>query len=78
MRHDETWDMDDVESVLFPTARDSFEWETETLLNHSGIGLDLDKALYTCPFRKRNPVRFNIRDHGACASAPFSSISALR
>lgn len=27
---------------------------------------------YPCPFRKRNPVRFNIREHESCAKAPFS------
>ncbi|KAK0744476.1 hypothetical protein B0T21DRAFT_281204 [Apiosordaria backusii] len=27
---------------------------------------------YPCPFRKRNPVRFNIREHDSCAQTPFS------
>jgi len=35
-------------------------------------------ARYPCPFRKRNPVRFNIRDHESCAKTPFDSILDLR
>lgn len=33
---------------------------------------------YPCPFRKRNPARFNIRDHESCAKAPFNSMVDLR
>ncbi|KAL2161868.1 hypothetical protein VTH06DRAFT_7652 [Thermothelomyces fergusii] len=33
---------------------------------------------YPCPYRKRNPARFNIREHEACARAPFDSIRALK
>ncbi|KAK4147371.1 uncharacterized protein C8A04DRAFT_34091 [Dichotomopilus funicola] len=33
--------------------------------------------MYPCPFRKRNPVRFNVREHEACAKAPFESIGAM-
>lgn len=32
----------------------------------------------SCPFRKRNPVRFNIRDHKDCASSPFPSMTLLK
>ncbi|KAL1838074.1 hypothetical protein VTJ49DRAFT_3094 [Mycothermus thermophilus] len=64
-----------------PATLASVEWETETLLDKHGAGMDVnhstDKALYPCPFRKRNPVRFNVRDHEACARAPFGSIPAL-
>jgi hypothetical protein len=61
------------------TARRSSEWETETLLDQNR-NLDLDMALhmYPCPFRKRNPARFNIRDHEGCARAPFDSIHRLK
>ena len=61
------------------TARRSSEWETETLLDQSRT-LDHDMALhmYPCPFRKRNPARFNIRDHEGCARAPFDSILRLK
>ena len=62
------------------TARRSSEWETETLFDQGHGGLDLDMALYMypCPFRKRNPARFNIRDHEGCARAPFDSILRLK
>ncbi|KAK4135074.1 hypothetical protein BT67DRAFT_290761 [Trichocladium antarcticum] len=69
-------------------SRQSWEWETETLVDPTNTSLDsgsLGKAraqsgsqsLYPCPFRKRNPVRFNVRDHERCAKA-IGSISELR
>jgi len=33
---------------------------------------------YPCPFRKRNPVRFNCRDFEYCAKAPFKSMTDLK
>lgn len=33
---------------------------------------------YSCPFRKRNPRRFNIRDHSACAMSQFPDISKVK
>lgn len=33
---------------------------------------------YPCPFRRRNPVVFNVRDHESCAKRPFADISELR
>lgn len=33
---------------------------------------------YSCPFRKRNPVMFNIRDHENCAKRPFFGIQELK
>ncbi|GAB1319527.1 hypothetical protein MFIFM68171_09737 [Madurella fahalii] len=33
---------------------------------------------YPCPFRKRNPYRFNCREWEYCAKAPFKSISELK
>ena len=32
---------------------------------------------FSCPFKKRNPSRFNIRDHPACMH-PFSNIASLK
>lgn len=32
----------------------------------------------SCPFRKRNPTRFNVRDHGNCALNPFSTLPLLK
>jgi hypothetical protein len=53
-------------------ARQSSEWETETLMDHYAT------ASYPCPFRKRNPARFNVREHKRCAMAPFGSILELK
>jgi hypothetical protein len=36
---------------------------------HEGFG---------CPYRKRNPKRFNVRDHGNCARVPFQNLSNLK
>jgi hypothetical protein len=34
--------------------------------------------LFPCPFRRRNPTRFNIRDHTHCARTQFASLADLR
>ena len=33
---------------------------------------------YACPFRKRNPLRFNVRDYTPCALSPFSDIPSMK
>lgn len=33
---------------------------------------------YSCPFRKRNPTRFNVREHSSCALSSFQDISLLK
>lgn len=33
---------------------------------------------FSCPFRKRNPTRFNIRDHGTCALHSFEDFATLK
>ena len=33
---------------------------------------------YPCPYRKRNPLRFNIREYEYCAKAPFKTFSDLK
>lgn len=33
---------------------------------------------YSCPFRKRNPIMFNVRDHEHCAKRPFLGIQELK
>ncbi|KAK4244316.1 hypothetical protein C7999DRAFT_43998 [Corynascus novoguineensis] len=58
-------------------GRQSFEWETETLLESNVACLDI-MISYPCPFRKRNPARFNIRDREECARAPFDSVQSLK
>lgn len=57
-------------------GRPSHEWETETLLDYHSPRLG-HMTMYPCPFRKRNPVRFNVREHEACAKAPFESVAAM-
>jgi hypothetical protein len=37
------------------------------------IGGDL-----SCPYRKRNPRRFNVRDHEECANRSYKDISMLK
>ncbi|KAI1115952.1 hypothetical protein F5Y14DRAFT_408741 [Nemania sp. NC0429] len=32
----------------------------------------------SCPYRKRNPRRFNVRDHAACANKAYATISELK
>ncbi|KAI7786199.1 hypothetical protein LA080_004583 [Diaporthe eres] len=32
----------------------------------------------SCPFRKRNPIRFNVRDHGSCALNGFADLALLK
>ncbi|KAF7554411.1 hypothetical protein G7046_g6817 [Stylonectria norvegica] len=33
---------------------------------------------YSCPYRKRNPLRFNVRDYQTCATQGFSSITLVK
>ena len=33
---------------------------------------------YSCPFRKRNPVMFNVRDHEHCAKRPYFGLQELK
>ncbi|OTB16221.1 hypothetical protein K445DRAFT_300163 [Daldinia sp. EC12] len=33
---------------------------------------------FSCPYRKRNPIRFNIHDHEKCANRSFSSMTELK
>ncbi|TLS29992.1 hypothetical protein PpBr36_03058 [Pyricularia pennisetigena] len=37
-----------------------------------------DRVGFSCPFRKRNPLRFNIRDWSNCALQPFANITLLK
>ncbi|KAK3356797.1 hypothetical protein B0T25DRAFT_537440 [Lasiosphaeria hispida] len=37
-----------------------------------------DKPGLSCPFRKRNPTRFNVRDHQSCAVQSFPDMSLLK
>lgn len=33
---------------------------------------------YSCPYRKRNPLRFNVRDYFVCATHSFADMSQLK
>lgn len=33
---------------------------------------------FSCPFRKRNPNRFNVREHSSCALNPFADFALLK
>ena len=35
-------------------------------------------ANISCPFRKRNPLRFNVRNYETCASRGFSDMAVLK
>lgn len=37
-----------------------------------------DEPALSCPYRKRNPIRFNIRSHSSCALSHFPSITLLK
>jgi len=36
------------------------------------------KMNLSCPYRKRNPLRFNVRDYHACATHPFANMAHLK
>jgi hypothetical protein len=42
------------------------------------IKVDPPENRYACPFRKRNPLKFNIRDHTTCATTHFSAFADLK
>jgi hypothetical protein len=50
--------------------------ESSTGWNFS-VGKNMSRS-YSCPFRKRNPIRFNIRDYPHCAGEHYQDISALK
>ncbi|KAK1761548.1 hypothetical protein QBC47DRAFT_31199 [Echria macrotheca] len=37
-----------------------------------------EDKFFSCPYRKRNPVKFNVRDHQNCAVQSFPDISQLK
>jgi len=36
------------------------------------------KMNLSCPYRKRNPLRFNVRDYHACATHSFANMAHLK
>ncbi|KAK3315837.1 hypothetical protein B0H66DRAFT_559827 [Apodospora peruviana] len=71
-------------------AHESGEWQVcEDRPDANGPHQDGDDATtsgshkkagvqYPCPFRRRNPGKFNVRDHAYCAKTSFGSLSELR
>lgn len=37
-----------------------------------------NEGAFSCPFRKRNPIRFNVRSHSSCALSDFPSMAHLK
>lgn len=63
--------------------QDDFGDDLEELQNHSSQKAKKQKtgkrgSNFSCPFRKRNPLRFNVRDHGSCALNPFADFALLK
>ncbi len=74
-----------------PTQRDNrtnttnaslFDHRSERNRNSKRQPLEInpqeDHPSYSCPYRKRNPIRFNIRDHLSCATQSFPDISQVK
>lgn len=36
------------------------------------------RTSFTCPYRKRNPLRFNVREYGSCALNSFADMALLK
>ncbi|KAI7782171.1 hypothetical protein LA080_013847 [Diaporthe eres] len=52
-----------------PTRMDGYSASQKIRANEGGL---------SCPFRKRNPMRFNIRSHSSCALSDFPSMMHLK
>jgi hypothetical protein len=50
----------------------------EVVGGEDGTSKKPTEAVFPCPFRRRNPMRFNVRDHEHCAKAQFSLPLDLR
>ena len=49
-----------------------------SLAAHSPNGRPTGSFNYSCPYRKRNPLRFNVRDKNVCATHSFTDMSQLK
>lgn len=49
-----------------------------SLAAHSPNGRQAGSFNYSCPYRKRNPLRFNVRDKNVCATHSFTDMSQLK
>ncbi|KAK4442224.1 hypothetical protein QBC34DRAFT_444342 [Podospora aff. communis PSN243] len=74
-----------VAEPLFPTLRD--EAETPKSISpqkrqkeddHVPENLSPGVGILTCPYRRRNPRRFNVRDHQSCAMGVFTDMAQVK
>ncbi|KAK4198761.1 hypothetical protein QBC40DRAFT_255744 [Triangularia verruculosa] len=65
---------DDTPSGTQPPPKPAAQELSSEHQGQSEVPDDTAGPKYPCPFRKRNPVRFNIREHEACAQTSFAFI----
>jgi hypothetical protein len=53
-------------------------WASNVMKYHDNDGMGYEGQRLSCPFRKRNPVKFNVRDGQTCALWSFSDLSWLK
>lgn len=62
-----------------PQDEDTDEHDGGALVGPYEPGNGKTKAeQYSCPFRKRNPLRYNVREWQSCAKAPFKNMGELK
>lgn len=52
--------------------------EDESFMRSKKIKIEGKESQYPCPYRKRNPLRFNIRDYNTCATTSTVDIPNLK
>jgi len=76
-----TGHVDDVESWKVWEDQLESDGSQDQVPESGGRSVDEEvkpEFLYPCPFRRRNPARFNVRDHTHCAKTLFGSTQELR
>jgi len=59
-------------------SSDDHNWASNATKFHDNDRMDDEDQYLSCPFRKRNPVKFNVRDCQPCAVQSFPDFSQLR
>lgn len=72
---------DDEDPFAYDNSKES-QWQQLYGFGKGGRGMkarlhDASRP-YSCPFRKRDPVLFNVRDHEHCAKRPFFGMTELK
>ncbi|KAK3935810.1 hypothetical protein QBC46DRAFT_357971 [Diplogelasinospora grovesii] len=49
-----------------------------SIASYNHMGKSTTPSNLSCPYRKRNPLRFNVRDHEVCATRSFADMSLLK